>query len=302
MTDTDTFETQRPTLFGLAYRMLGSASEAEDVVQDAYLRYTAAPRDAVKSPKAFLRTIVTRLCLDQLKAARTTREHYLGPWLPEPLLTVPEDSDPQQAAEQHESITLAFLVLLETLTPQERAVFLLREVFGYEYAEIAELLHLSAANSRQVFHRAKAQIAAHRPRFEPSPARHRQIVERFLDATQQGNLESLTQLLADEVTVWADSGGNVPAPRKPVHGRAAVAKLMVWFVERTTQFFHIPLDHLRAVIAPVNGEPAVLIWMEEQLDSVLVFSIVDAQITGIRIIRNPEKLDYIKRQIEQHGM
>src|SRR5262249_18443918 len=152
VTDAETFQSYRPLLFSIAYRMLSSASEADDVLQDAYLRFAATPREPIRSVKAYLSTIVTRLCLDRLKAARSVREQYLGPWLPEPILTVEGGLDMQRAAERHESITLAFLVLLEALTPQERAVFLLREVFEYEYSEIAEMLGLSAGNCRQLFH------------------------------------------------------------------------------------------------------------------------------------------------------
>ena len=165
MTNTDLFQSYRPALFGIAYRMLGSASEAEDVLQDAYLRYSAADtRDAIRSPKAYASAIVTRLCLDRLKSARAAREQYFGVWLPEPVLTPDDDADLQRSAERHESISLAFLVLLEALTPQERAVFLLHEVFEYEYAEIAAILEISAANCRQLLHRAKQRVAEGRPR------------------------------------------------------------------------------------------------------------------------------------------
>jgi RNA polymerase sigma-70 factor (ECF subfamily) len=301
MTDTEAFQSYRPLLFSIAYRMLGSASEADDVLQDAYLRYAAAqsrgdaPPDQVRSLKAYLSTIVTRLCLDRLKAARTVREQYLGPWLPEPVLT--QDDDPQGDAERHESITLAFLVLLEALTPQERAVFLLREVFEYEYDEIAQMLGLSAANCRQLFHRAKQRVAEGRPRFRPAPERQHQLVERFLAATQRGDMQALTSMLAHDVTFTADGGGKVPSARKPVHGRDAVARLLVGFIRSAERALNITFADLRFDMTEVNGEPAVLLWLQDHLETVFVYSLVDDRVTAIRALRNPDKLAYIQRQL-----
>lgn len=298
MIDATVFEAQRPALFALAYRMLGSASEAEDVLQDAFLRVYAAPRDDIRAPEAYLRTIVTRLCLDRLKAARTIREHYLGPWLPEPLLTAPASADPQEAAEQHESITLAFLVLLEKLTPQERAVLLLRDVFGYEFAEIAAILQLHPANCRQVLHRARAHLIDHRPRFHVATTQHHALVARFLAATQQGDVAALAQVLAEDVTLWSDGGGKVPAPRKPVVGRTAVANVLVVFAARIADMLGDARDTLRTTVASVNAELAVLVWTQQQLDSVIVFAIVGEQVNTLRLIRNPEKLRYIAAQVQ----
>jgi RNA polymerase sigma-70 factor (ECF subfamily) len=186
----DDFQTYHPLLFSIAYRMTGSASDAEDIVQDSYLRYRAAP--------SYLSTIVTRLALDRLTSARAQREQYIGPWLPEPVLTV-DGAAAQLQAEQQESIGTAFLVLLETLNPQERAVFLLREVFEYEYAEIAEMLGLSVANTRQIFHRAQTRLAERRPRFHASPEGQRRLVERLLKAAQHGDIGALKELLAEDV-------------------------------------------------------------------------------------------------------
>src|SRR5262245_5486398 len=280
MADAELFQSYRPLLFSIAYRILGSASEADDVLQDAYLRYAAAqaqgsdgPPTEIRSLKAYLSTIVTRLCLDRLKAARTMREQYLGPWLPEPVLTVDMDTDPQRDAERHESITLAFLVLLETLTPQERAVFLLREVFEYDYAEIAKVVQTSAANCRQLFHRAKERIAEQRPRFEPAPDRQRQLVERFLAATQRGDVAALANMLAQDVTITADSGGKVPSARKPLHGREMVANLLIGFARNGPRAVHVGWEDIRIGMADVNGEPALLLWVRERLDTLFVFSI-----------------------------
>jgi RNA polymerase sigma-70 factor (ECF subfamily) len=296
MIEAKAFETYRPLLFSIAYRMLGSASEADDVLQDAYPRYASASGQPIRSLKAYLSTIVTRLCLDRLKAARTAREQYLGPWLPEPVLTV-DDADLQREAERHESITLAFLVLLEALTPQERAVFLLREVFEYDYAEIADILGMSAANCRQLFHRAKARVAEQRPRFRPAPDQQRQLVERFLAATQRGDVQALTSMLARDVTFTADGGGKVQAARRPVRGSGAVAKLMIGLAHKAAPALHMSPEQLRMAVAEVNGEPAVLFWAGERLGTVFVFSVAAGQISDIRAVRNPDKLAYIKRQL-----
>jgi RNA polymerase sigma-70 factor (ECF subfamily) len=297
MSDLDTFAAHRTDLFALAYRMLGSASDAEDVLQDAYLRYTAAPRAEVRAPKAYLNTIVTRLCLDRLKTARARREQYLGPWLPEPLLT-PADDDPQQVAEQHEAVTLAFLVLLEQLTPAERAVFLLRDVFEYPYPQVAAMLDLSEANCRQLMHRAKAQIAAQRPRFSASMAQRQQIVERFLAATERGDLEGFTQLLAEDVAFWADSGGKAPAPARPLHGAGVVAKLIQVFTANTLRLVGGDASAIRSTVSIVNDEPAILTWIHGQLDTVTVCSVTGDRISAVRLIRNPDKLQYVRRQLQ----
>jgi RNA polymerase sigma-70 factor (ECF subfamily) len=305
MTDADAFQSYRPLLFAIAYRMLGSASEADDILQDAYLRYASAEaagsagsHDQIRSLKAYLTTIVTRLCLDRLKAARATREQYLGSWLPEPVLMQEDAVDPQRDAELHESITMAFLLLLETLAPQERAVFLLREVFEYEYGEIAEVLGLSAANCRQIFHRAKERLATGRPRYQPAPERQHQLVERFMDATQRGDVQGLATLLAQDVTFTADGGGKAAAARQPVHGREPVLRLLIGFAKNGGRALQAHESALRTTVAPVNNEPAVLVWVRDQLDTVFVISFAGDQIAAIRAIRNPDKLAYIKRQLQ----
>lgn len=289
------FEAHRPRLFAVAYRMLGSASEAEDVVQDAWLRYAAADRDDVRSPEAFLTTIVTRLCLDRLKSARAAREQYIGPWLPEPILTDNRQL-PEQSASLAESLTLAFMVLLETLSPEERAVFLLREVFEYGYAEIASMLDTTAVNCRQLFHRARTRVAERRPRFDGDRARRRELVGRFVSALQAGDAGSLTRLLAEDVGFWGDGGGKVLAARRPLFGREAVANLLVG-IRRTAPSAGIPLDRVSLDVVDVNNEPAVLIRVDGRLDSVYACDIAANGITGIRVVRNPDKLAYIVRQL-----
>src|SRR5215470_16088347 len=207
----ESFETYRTYLFAIAYRMLGSAMDAEDMVQETYLRYQATPPETIRSLKAFLTTIITRLSMDQLHLARRKREVYVGPWLPEPILTTttPEAGDPERRVDMEESISLAFLMLLEQLQPFERAVFLLREVFGYEFAEIAAMLDKSEAACRRSFSRAKLHLREHRPRFPASPQTHRQLLTSYFRAVQTGEMTALQDLLAEDVTLWADGGGKI---------------------------------------------------------------------------------------------
>jgi RNA polymerase sigma-70 factor (ECF subfamily) len=285
------FQTYRPLLFSIAYRMLGSASEAEDIVQEAYLRYHDAQADEVRSLKSYLSTIVTRLALDHLKSARASRERYIGPWLPEPILTADGTLSPLQTVEQRESISMAFLVLLESLTPQERAVFLLREVFDYGYDEIAALIGASAANCRQIFHRARARVAERRPRFEPSSDAQRRLTVRFLIACQQGDMRALTEVLAEDVTTWSDSGGKVSAARRPVRGRDAVIRFVLGLLRKA------PADML-ITSAEINGGSAILIWVGETLTHVDTFEIAEGRIHGLRAVLNPDKLAYLQRQMQ----
>src|SRR4051794_9890667 len=213
------YEQYRHLLFSIAYRMLGSAMEAEDMVQEAFLRYENSHDKDIQSPKAYLTTIVTRLCLDQLKSAKTQREQYIGIWFPEPVFT-------QQAAtsapEQAETLSLAFMVLLENLSPVERAVFLLREVFDYDYAAIAKIVDKSEVNCRRYYHLAKEYLVERRPRFEPISGDQTKLVQRFLHAVGEGDIEGLTSLLAEDIVVYADGGGKVPVARIPQRGHEAV--------------------------------------------------------------------------------
>jgi RNA polymerase sigma-70 factor (ECF subfamily) len=299
--DVSVIEAHRPFLFALAYRMLGNAGDAEDVLQDVFLRVLAAPRTDVHSPRAYLSTIVTRLCLDRLKSAQAVREHYTGPWLPEPVLTEAAADNPQDIAELHESISLAFLLLLESLTPQERAVLLLRDVFGYEFDEIAAILQLRPANCRQVLHRARERIANRRPRFQVATAQHHALVTRFLAATEQGDVAALTHMLTKDVTLWVDGGGKVPAPRKPVVGGATVAGALLWFARRIAEAAQDTGKTLHAGFAHVNAQPAALVWTGEMLDSVIAFEIDGDKITALRLIRNPEKLRFVASQVRDNA-
>ncbi|MGZ3618477.1 MAG: RNA polymerase sigma factor SigJ, partial [Ktedonobacteraceae bacterium] len=226
----ESFEAYRHYLFAIAYRMLGSAMDAEDMVQETYLRYQATPPETITSLKAFLTTIITRLCMDQLHLARRKRELYVGPWLPEPIntATTAESVDPQERVDTEETISLAFLLLMEQLQPIERAVFLLREVFEYDYSEIATFLGKSEAACRQSFSRAKKHLADHRPRFHVPVDTQKQLLTGFLQALQAGEMSSLMNLLAEDVTFWGDGGGKVKgAATRPISGRVAVARFFL---------------------------------------------------------------------------
>ena len=224
---TDPFEEYRSLLFAMAYRMLGSAMEAEDIVQEAYLRYRATPPASIRTLKSFLTTIVHHLCIDHLRSAQAQRENYVGPWLPEPIITGfgAAPISPLHQITDRESISMAFLVLLESLSPLERAVFLLREVFDYQYVEIAQITERDEAACRQLYSRAKKHLREHRPRFPASPEAHAKMVGRFMDACSAGDIDGLTSLLAEDVTAWMDSGGKVAAgARQRVQGRDKVAR------------------------------------------------------------------------------
>ncbi|HZC04860.1 MAG TPA: RNA polymerase sigma-70 factor [Ktedonobacterales bacterium] len=285
----ESFETYRPYLFSIAYRMLGSAMDAEDMVQETYLRYQATPPQTVRSLKAYLTTILTRLCMDQLQLARRKRELYVGPWLPEPILTaetaqMTETADPEKRVEVEESVSLAFMVLLEQLQPFERAVFLLREVFAYEFAEIATMLDKSEAACRRSFSRAKRRLREHRPRFPASPQIHQQLLTGYFQAVQTGEMTPLMNLLAEDVTLWADGGGKVKqAARRPIHGRDAVAR----FSLGTKRFWPA---NARIELAEVNGQAAFVVRTDEGAFAVLTIEVEQGQIQAIRIIANPEKL------------
>jgi RNA polymerase sigma-70 factor (ECF subfamily) len=283
-----TFEEYRYLLFSIAYRMLGSAMDAEDIVQEAYLRYQAASHQHIDSPKALLTTVVTRLCLDHLKSAKVQRETYVGPWLPEPVLTGGGSALVSAPAEfsHHESISMAFLVLLESLTPVERAVFLLREVFDYDYAEIARIVNRQEAACRQLFSRARKHITDHQPRFKAAPEVHNRLVNTFMQAIEVGDLEGLTQMLAEEVSWWSDGGGKVKGITQPVYGRDAVIKLLNVFIRRRPSSFTMEITEF-------NGETALILRMDGQFYGVAFIEIHDQQITSVRAVINPDKLAHL---------
>jgi RNA polymerase sigma-70 factor (ECF subfamily) len=289
------FEMYRPLLFSIAYRMTGSASEAEDIVQESYLRYQDTAAGEIRSLKSFLTTIVVHLCLDYLKSARVEREQYIGQWLPEPVLTTDNDLQPPAKVEQYESISLAFLVLLETLTPPERAVFLLHEVFDYSFQEIAEIIDKSPANCRQIFHRASQHLAERQHRYNPSPETQHRLIERFLAACGSGNLSDLIELLTKDVAAWADGGGKVQTAPRPIFGQNAVARFYIGITSKLS-------PDLITTIEEVNGAPALLGWIGSRLDWVLTLDVVDDHIQSFRIVMNPDKLAFIQFQLEKRQL
>jgi RNA polymerase sigma-70 factor, ECF subfamily len=287
----ESFETYRTYLFSIAYRMLGSAMDAEDMVQETYLRYQTKPPETIHALKAYLTTILTRLCMDQLNLAYRKRETYVGPWLPEPIhvaeadtVILAEAGDPASHVDLQESISLAFLTLLEQLQPFERAVFLLREVFGYEFAEIASILDKSEGACRRSFSRAKLHLQAHRPRFPASPDTHRQLLAGFARAAQLGDMAALTGILAEDVTLWADGGGQIKgAATRPVSGRDSVVRFLLGSKRFWTTGSHLVLEE-------VNGETAAVVYVDDHVFGILTIEVDEGHIQAIRVVANPEKL------------
>jgi RNA polymerase sigma-70 factor (ECF subfamily) len=280
----------RPAAFAIAYRMLGSVAEAEDVVQEALLRVLRALEEGerIESPRAYVATVATRLAIDQLRSARVRRETYVGEWLPEPLLADPAD-DPARQAEMADSLSLAFLVLLESLSPEQRAVLLLRDVFDYGYDEIAAIVGKSEDNTRQLAARARRHVEEGRPRFEPSREQRDELARRFFAAAQEGDLGGLEALLAHDVVLHGDGGGKAPALARAVQGRTRVARtLMAWM----RQGARIPGASIRRV--EVNGQPgALLLDGEQRVISVMALDIAEGRIQGVRSIVNPDKLGHV---------
>jgi RNA polymerase sigma-70 factor (ECF subfamily) len=280
----------RPSAFAIAYRMLGSVAEAEDVVQEALLRLHAALRrgETIGSPRAYLATVTTRLAIDVLRSARARRERYVGDWLPEPVLTESAE-DPAAHAEMADSLSLAMLVLLESLSPEQRAALVLRDVFDYDYEEIAEILGRREDSVRQLASRARRHVQERRPRFQASRERREQLAERFLAAIEDGDLQSLETLLAQDVVLHGDGGGKVPALARAVHGRARVGRtLLAW----ARQGRRIPGAQIRRT--EVNGQPgALLLAPGGGIIAVWGLDVVDGQIQTIRSVVNPDKLEHI---------
>jgi RNA polymerase sigma-70 factor (ECF subfamily) len=285
------FERYRILLFSIAYRMTGSASDAEDLVQETWMRYQGSAGQEIVSLKAYLTTIITRLALDYLKSARVTREQYVGTWLPEPILTA---EDGEAILERQEELSLAFLRLLESLSPPERAVFLLHEVFEYSFSEIGEMLEKTPANCRQIFHRAKQALQDQRVRFKPEPQRQRQLLLGFLSASQAGNMDALTGLLAQDAISWSDGGGKVQSVPRPIHGQQAVARFWLTVARRSPRPLTYTLDE-------VNGGPALLAWDEGTLAVVISLTPSGAGIQEVYALLNPEKLAYLQRQLSRRG-
>jgi RNA polymerase sigma-70 factor, ECF subfamily len=287
----EAFEHYRVLLFSIAYRMTGSASDAEDLVQETYLRYQASENSEIISLKAYLTTIVTRLALNYLQSAHVTREQYLGTWLPEPILTSEDGGFPGTALEQLETLSLAFLRLLEALSPPERAVFLLHEIFDYPFSEIGMMLSKSPATCRQIFHRARQALQDKRARFDPEPQRQRQLLLSFLSASQAGDMATLTSILAQDAVSWSDGGGKVQTNLKPLHGQQAVARFWLSVTRKNQQ----PLTE---TLAEINGSPAILFWEEDRLAGVISLTLSAVGIQEIYALLNPEKLAFLHKQLE----
>lgn len=280
----DTFTRHRSLLFSIAYRMLGSSADAEDMVQETFIRWQQASDTEIRSPRAFLVTIISRLSINQLQSARMQREEYVGQWLPEPLLTGPLDGGPSAVAQIDQSLSIAFLVLLERLSPMERAVFLLREVFDYDYSEIAQTLGQSEANCRQILRRARQHIAEKRPRFDASPKQREHLLHEFLEATARGDLEGLVALLSQDAVFHSDGGGKAPALPKPVYGASNVARLILASLEK-----FVPPNVIRR-IAEINGQPGVVSYVGGRPFAVFTVDVADGFIQNLYVVTNPEKL------------
>ncbi|MCP2329352.1 RNA polymerase sigma-70 factor (ECF subfamily) [Hamadaea flava] len=287
MPETDLFSELRPKAFAIAYRMLGSVSDAEDVVQEAFLRMHQTMRrgEPIASPRAYLATLVTRQAIDQLRSARVRRERYVGEWLPEPLVT---DPSPAEQAETADSLSLAFLVLLENLTPAQRAAFLLREVFDYPYAEVAEIIGTDVDTARHLVARARDHVRQRRPRYHASPQQRDELTRRFFAAAERGDLSELERLLADDVAFHGDGGGKVPALGRPVTGRRQVAQILARWLPRLAQL------GVRVEVTTVNGQSGVVASdAEGRIVGVLGVGIVDGRIQTIHSVVNPDKLQHL---------
>ncbi|WP_435644083.1 RNA polymerase sigma-70 factor [Streptomyces sp. H49] len=285
---TDVFEAHRPLLTGVAYRMLGRVADAEDVVQDAWLRWSRADHAEIREPRAYLVRITTRLAIDRLRLARSRAESYVGPWLPEPCLTEYGDTVPDAAdrAVLADSVSLAVLVVLESLSPLERAVFVLREAFGFPYAEIAALLDRGEPAVRQLAGRARRHVAERRPRYDVDPARRRELTERFLVAASGGDLDGLMSVLAPDVRLVADGGGKVRSALRILHGADKVARFLAAVMPEA-----VPDLTVRAL--EVNGGPAALVLSGGKPDSLFQLDVVDGRVTSVYIQRNPDKLRHL---------
>lgn len=281
-----TFDQYRSLLFSVAYRMLGSVADAEDMLQETFIRWQQAPDEEIRSPRAFLVTITSRLCINQLQSARVQREEYVGQWLPEPIITGPR-SDPLEIMRLDESLSMAFLVMLERLTPVERAVFLLREVLEYGYSEIAAVLGQSEANCRQILSRAKQHVSAMRPRFKTSPREKSDLLERFLKATTSGDMEGLVAVLSSDVVLHSDSGGKAIAVPNLIHGANNVARGILGGMEKL-----VPKNLVQR-LAQINGAVGLVSYLNGKPFSVLSMEVDEHRIRAIYILTNPKKLAHI---------
>jgi RNA polymerase sigma-70 factor (ECF subfamily) len=282
----EAFNQHKSLLFSVAYRMLGSAADAEDLMQEAFIRWQQASEVEIRSPRALLVTILTRLCINHLQSARVRREEYVGQWLPEPLVTAPSQN-PLLSFEIDESLSLAFLLLLERLTPMERAVLLLREAFDYEYSEIASMLEQSEPNCRQLLRRARQHIKEVRPRFDASRQQREELLRRFSDATAQGDLDGLVSLLSREAVFHSDGGGKAPALPKPIYGAENIARGVLEGVRRL-----VPKNLVRRFVE-INGQPGIVTFLDGRPFSVFTLDVSNQLVSHVYVVTNPEKLKRI---------
>ena len=292
------FDRLRPSAFAIAYRMLGSVSEAEDVVQEGFLRLHRAREcgERIESPRAYLSTVVSRLALDHLRSARVRRETYVGEWLPEPLVASADD-DPARRAEMADSLSLAFLVLLESLSPEQRAAFLLREVFDEPYDRIAAIVGTSEQNARQLAARARRHVEERRPRFEASREQQEQLATRFFAAAEEGDLQALEELLAHDVVLRGDAGGNAPGLKRALHGRTQVARTLIAGLRAVTRL------GITTRRQDVNGQPGALLFDRDgRLVSVMSIDVAEGQIQGVSSIVNPDKLRHLGPLADLHAL
>jgi RNA polymerase sigma-70 factor, ECF subfamily len=288
--DADVFEANRDRMFAVAYRVLGTIADAEDAVQDAWLRWSAADREHVADQRAYLAKVVVNTALNRLRAARARREAYVGPWLPEPLLTE-AGPDPAERAELAESVSMAMLVVLESLTPDERAVFVLREVFGFSHAEIGAAVGRPDAAVRQLAHRAREHVQARRPRFDVDWNQQREVTERFLAAAAGGDIEGLVSVLADDVTLLTDGGGKAKAALRPITGAGKVARFMAGIATRP--YMGIAVSAMSVDAAEINGAPGTLISAGGHPVAVITMAVAGGRITAIQLLLNPDKLSAV---------
>jgi RNA polymerase sigma-70 factor, ECF subfamily len=281
------FHQHRAVLFSIAYRMLGSLADAEDMLQESFIRWQqVAPDVEIGSTRAYLVTILSRLCINHLQSARVKREQYVGQWLPEPLVTSPNVLlDLSLSSQLDDSISMAFLVLMERLTPMERAVFLLREVFDYEYSEIAQTVNQSESNCRQILRRARQHIKEARPRFDPSPQQRDKLLKEFLDASLRGDLDGLVAVLSNEITFYSDSGGKAAALPNPIYGAQNVARAVLGSLNK-----FVPRN-IVSRFARINGQPGIVNYMDGHPHSVLTVDVINQRICNIYVVSNPKKLE-----------
>lgn len=286
------FEQYRPRLQAIAYRMLGTIADAEDIIQEAFLKWQHVSLPEIQSPQAYLTTIVTRLCIDYLRSAKVRREQYVGEWLPEPIVSY-KSNEPSELVELADSLAMGFLVMLERLSPIERAVFLLREVFEYDYDEISLIINKNSVNCRQILRRAKQHIDTKRSRFDTSLQQQEQLTRKFIEACELGDLPGLIELLAADITLWSDGGGRVKALLKPMQGAMRVARFLI-ALRRSKLIPNYDSELIKA-----NGQIGIIYTLEGNIQSVVTFEFIDFRIHSIYFVRNPEKLRRISDNCSQ---